>query len=401
MNPIARVAGDGALRLVTLAILFFGTFIASISPYQSLLAVEWFGFSDAQYAVIFTTGAGLSLLCALGVGAMNDRTGRRRNAARLAAGAGMAGALLAFLADARWGYLVAHLLFFPISATLFAQLFTLSRLAGSIHPAEERAGIQTVVRAAFAVPFIVVLPLWAVILGAGADLLWVYAACAVAAGATLAIFVFRWPRDGQTRWPDPGSGLGLGAALREISAPSVLVRVAALAGVMAGIQIYMILSGLILTATGRGTGDVALFAALVAGTEIPFMLVMGRPILRWGPVRLIAGAALLHAAFLTAFPLLGATPVVWLLAIVAGSAASVILTVPMLYLQDLLHRRPGAGGSLIALCNLGAQLIGAAIFAAGTALGGYALAAWIGAGVVAASGIAIAWLDRAGRPVYA
>ncbi len=397
MHAIRAILSDRALSLIALAFLTHGAFAASLVPYRSLLGVEWFGFTDGQFAAIYASGSALSLLCAIGVGVLTDRTGRRRNAARLAAFAGASGAGLVFLADARWAFVVVHVLFLPVGMTLFSQLFTLARLAASTHPAEERAAIQSAIRAVFAVPFVVILPVWSVVLSAGAPLLWIYGACAVAEAATLAVFVLAWPRDGQTRWRDPGSGLRLGAALKELGAPPVMLRTGCLAGVLAGVQLYLILTGLILTdIDGRDAGDVAIFAGAVAGLEIPFMLAMGWPLRRLGPVRLIAAAAVVYAGFLALFPVLGPFPVVWVLPLVAAMAAAVILTVPMHYLQELMADRPGAGGSLIALCNLVAQLMGAAVFWAGTALGGYAFAAWLGAAAVAGGGLALALIDRRG-----
>ncbi len=395
MRAISAILHDRALSLVALAFLTHGAFAASLVPYRSLLGVEWFGFSDGAFALIYAAGSALSLLCAIGVGVLTDRTGRRRNAARLAAFAGAGGAALVFLVDAPWAFVVTHVLFLPVGMTLFAQLFTLARLAASTHPEADRAAIQSAIRAVFALPWVVILPIWSWILSAGVPLLWIYAACALAESLTLAIFVLAWPRDGQTRWADPGSGLRVGAALKELAAPRVLVRTGLLAGVLAGIQIYMILLGLILTGIeGRDAGDVAIFAGAVAGLEIPFMLALGGPLRRLGPVRLIAAASVLYALFLAVFPLLGPFPAVWVLPLVAASAAAVILTVPLHYLQDLMAERPGAGGSLIALCNLGAQLLGAAVFAVGTWIGGYAAAAWIGAAAVAGGGLALAALDR-------
>jgi MFS transporter, SET family, sugar efflux transporter len=395
MRAISAILNDRALSLVALAFLTHGAFAASLVPYRSLLAVEWFGFSNGTFALVHAAGSTLSLVCAIGVGILTDRTGRRRNAARLAALAGAGGAALVFFADARWAFVVAHVLLMPVGMTLFSQLFTLARLGASTHPAEDRAAIQSAIRAIFAVPFVAILPIWSVILSTGAPLLWIYAACAVAETLTLAIFVLAWPRDGRTRWADPKSGLRIGAALKELAEPRVMARTGLLAGVLSGVQMYLILAGLILTGIdGRDAGDVAIFAGAVAGLEIPFMLAMGAPLRRLGPVRLIAAAAAIYAAFLALFPLLGPFPAVWVLPLVAASAAAVILTVPLHYLQDLMADRPGAGGSLIALCNLGAQLLGAAVFALGSWAGGYEAAAWIGAAVVAGGGLGLAALDR-------
>lgn len=395
MRALALILRDPALALIAVAILAFGSFAASIAPYQSLMAVTWFGLPDAAFSAIYAAGSALSLLCAIGVGVLTDRTGRRRNAARLAALAGIVGPLLVWTTGATWAYVLAHTLIFPVSATLFAQLFTLARLAASTQPEEDRAAILVTIRALFAVPWVTVLPLWSWGFGQGLPLISVYLACAGASALTFTVFVAFWPQDGRTRWSDAASGLSVGAALSELAAGAVLVRTALLGATLSGIQLYLILTGLVLTSIpGRDTGDVALFAGAVAGLEIPFMLALAAPLRRFGKVRIIAAGALIHAVFLAVFPVLGATPAVWALPLVAAMGASAILTVPLQYLQDLLDARPGAGGSLIALCTLSAQMLSAAVFALGTALGGYAAVSWMGAAMVASGGLGLLWVDR-------
>ena len=391
MQPIRLIAGDRALQLITLAFLLHGSFAASLVPYRSLLGVEWFGLSDGMFSLVFACGSMLSLFCAIGVGVLTDRTGRRRNAARLASCSGVCGAALVFFVDQTWAFVVAHILFFPVGMTLFSQLFTLARLAASVHPPEVRTGLLSAIRAAFAVPFVIVLPIWSVVLSAGVPLIWVYGVCAAAELMTLTLFVLAWPADGRTRWKDAPSGLTLLAALRELSEPRVVGRSVMVVLVLSGVQIYLILVGLILTGfEGRDAGDVAIFAGAVAGLEIPFMLMLSGPLQRFGQVRVIAFGALIYAAFVALLPLLGPLPVVWALPILGALGGAVILTVPNAYLQDLMDARPGAGGSLIALCNLAAQLLAAALFAAGTAVSGYGLVAWIGAAVVGAGGVGLA-----------
>ena len=89
---------------------------------------------------------------------------------------------------------------------------------------------------------------------------------------------------------------------------------------------------------GRGTEDVALYVGLVAGLEVPVMLLL--PGLTRGIPRtrlILAGAALygIHVALL---PVLAGSPLVWLLVLPAAVGGAVTLTVPIAYLQDLHHR---------------------------------------------------------------
>ncbi|WP_102110263.1 MFS transporter [Oceaniglobus roseus] len=378
------------------------TYAASIGPYQSLIAVRVFGFSDGQYALIYCTGAALSLAAAMVVGVVTDRTARRRTMARFMAGAGLVGAFGVGLVQTPLAFVVAHTLFFPAAATLFGQLFAMARLAGSIHPQAERVAIQTSLRAVFCLPWLVVLPIWALVFQGGVELLSVYLVCGTMASITLAIFLFAWPKDGSTRWKDERSGLSIGAALGELANGPVLSRAVLLAMMTGSVTLYMILIGLVLNgAPGRDESDVSLFVGIVAGLEVPFMLMLPALTLRFGITRVLTGASLLYAAFLATLPYLGATPAVWLLLLPAGIGASVLVSQPLLYLQDLLGRRPGMGGSLISLVQLGAQVFAAGVFALGTALGGYQAAAVLGALAAATAGITLWSMDRRGLPVQA
>ena len=78
----------------------------------------------------------------------------------------------------------------------------------------------------------------------------------------------------------------------------------------------------------------------------------------------------------------------------AAMGAAVMLSVPIAYLQDLMADRPGAGGALIAVLHVTAQIVAAGVFAIGTAIAGYAAAAALGAVLCATGGIALVALDR-------
>ncbi|WP_099824464.1 hypothetical protein [Oceaniglobus indicus] len=402
MSAFLTILRDPALRLIALAFLSVSTFVASIGPYQSLIAVQVFGFGDGEYALIYMAGSVLSLVAAVTVGIVNDRTAKRRNTARLAAAAGLVGAFGVGLWQTPAAFVIAHVLLFPASATLFGQLFAMARLAGTVHPETQRVAIQTAFRAIFCLPWLTVLPIWALAFQNGAGLLTVYLACGITASVTLAIFLFAWPKDGRTRWKDQRSGLSLRAALAELTHGPVLLRAALLGLLMGGISLYMILIGLVLSAApGRDASDVSLFVAIVAGLEVPVMLMLPRLVARYGITAVISGGGLVYAAFLILLPVLGHSGAVWLLLVPAGLGAGVLVSQPLLYLQDLLGKRPGMGGSLISLVQLGAQVSSAAMFALGAWIGGYQGAAVMG-GMAVAAGAACLWIvDRRGVPVQA
>ena len=394
LKPLRLIAQDPMLSLVALSIICFGAMAASIAPHQSMVAIRVFGFSDAGYAVIMAMGSALSVVAAVGVGILADQRADRRMTAAYCAGLGALGGALVFLADAPWAFGIVHVLIFPFSAALFGQLFALARLASANRPMAERDSIMAAIRALFAMPFIIILPLWSLAFSHGADLIMVYLFIAMASAIIVALLLTRWPST-LPNWDDSKSGIGFATAMREIMAAPVILRLVIIASVQAGVTLYMMLLGLILTASaGRTTSDVSLFAGLVAGLEVPFMLAVPLLLSRISKSSLIAGAALVHAGFLCAFPLVAGQSAVWALVPPAAMGAAVILSVPIAYLQDLMPERPGAGGALIAVLGVTSQVIAAAVFAVGTALSGYGLAAVLGAALAATAGILLVLLDR-------
>ena len=395
LRPLRLIAQDQMLSLIALSILCFGALVATMAPHQSLVAIKVFGFSDSAYSAIMAAGSILSVVVAVWIGIRTDQRADRRIVATCCAGLGLIGGALVFFTATPWAYFVAHVLIFPISASIFGQLFALARLAARNRPAAERDGIAAAIRALFAVPFVLVLPIWSLAFSLGADLILIYAAVALASGTILVLLLTRWPEAAEIDQNDVKSGMRFHRALQELMALPVVARMLAIASVQAGVTLYLVLLGLILTGTeGRDTSDVALFAGLVAGLEIPFMLAVPFLLRNWSKSALIAAAGLIHAGFLCAFPLVASTPAVWLLILPAAMAAAVTLSVPIIYVQDLMSERPGAGGALIAVLHLVSQIIAAGVFAVGTAVAGYAAASVLGAMLAVIAGFVLLGLDR-------
>lgn len=121
-------------------------------------------------------------------------------------------------------------------------------------------------------------------------------------------------------------------------------------------------------------------------------LVIGRLRQTW----LIFIGTALYALHLAGIPLLAQTPAVWALTLSGAVGGAIVLTQPMAYLQELMAERPGAGASLMALQKLAGDGFSALVFALGTALAGYGLAAALGAGLSLLGAAALIVLDRKG-----
>ncbi|ROU01171.1 MFS transporter [Histidinibacterium lentulum] len=394
-QPLRLILGDPTLRMSAAAVALFGALVASVTPYQSLVAIRLFDLSDGAYAAILVAAALVSVGGAVAAGIATDRTTARKRVALGSALLLVAGYGAVLVAPGPVTFVLAHAVLLPAGGALMGQLFALARLATSTTSARDRDSVLAAIRALFAVPFLVVLPLWAVAFDRGAGLLAIYGAMVPVSLGLLALILRAWPPDGHGRWTETRSGLSSAASLREMAAPGVLVRVALTGGIMSGVFVYMIVLGLVFDeSTGRDLGDVALFAGLIAGLEVPVMLGIGQLLRILSRMQAIALGAMTYAGFLFVFPILLPSPLVWLLTIPAALGAGIILSLPIGYVQDLMGDRAGAGGALLALQKVAGDAVAAVVFAGAAWWGGYAAAAVMAGLAMLAATAALLWLDR-------
>ncbi|WP_309664678.1 hypothetical protein [Tabrizicola sp.] len=391
MTAIRIVLQDPALRTAGVVMALQGGIVCSFGPYFATLAVNTFGFGDAGFAVLLAVSSVLSVSASVIAGIRADQTANRRRITLAAVGCLVAGMALMTIAPGPWVFALVSAVLFPVASITFGQVFALARLAGTTYPEAERDGIMSVIRALFAAPFVVVLPVWALAFAMGAPLLAIYPVGLIMAGCMLAVVARQWPRDGAAAWTDRPSGLSFRAALAEMAHPALAWRVMALGAVVAVSTVYIALISLVMVAdVGRGTQDVALYVGLVAGLEVPFMLILPMVSRGWSRTRMIFLGTALYAVHVALLPVLAGSGWVWLLILPAAIGGAVTLTVPIAYLQDLMADRPGAGASLMAVQRLIGDVMAAVCFAAGTALSGYGLVAGLGV-AVSVVGAACLW----------
>ena len=393
MSALRLCLTDPALRAAGLILALQGAVACSFGPYFSTLAVLGFGFGDRGYAVLLTLASIISVSASVIGGIRADQTANRRKVTLTAVAALILGMVLMTATPGPWVFALTAAVLIPVSSITFSQVFALARLAATRHPPEDRDGIMAVIRALFALPFIIVLPLWSIAFAAGAPVTLIFPVGFLLSAVMLLAVLRLWPADGTTRWDDRPSGLSFRAALTEIGHPRIAARVVALGAVFSASTVYMaIISLIMIPEIGRGTKDVALYVGLVAGLEVPFMLMI--PSLTRGipRTRLIFAGAALYCVHVALLPILSATPFVWLLVLPAAIGGAVTLTVPIAYLQDLLADRPGAGASLMALQRLAGDAIAATCFALGTTFAGYGTVALLGvtASIVGATALLLA-----------
>lgn len=392
-GPVLRTPG---LRLAALLLVLNGVIGATLAPYTSLIGIDRLGLSHKTFAAMIVCASIVFVTSSVLFGILGDQRLDRRRLSLVAAGALAAGTGLMSLFPSVPVFLLAHGILTPFGGTLFVQSFALAREAAATRPEDERAVILTTIRAGFALPWVLVLPIWSALFRTGIDILWVYpAACA----AALALVAVLW-RAGRAQAGAPVvGGLPLRAALRELSALPVMARVLLLGPASSIIALYMTLLGLVLEGAGRPAADVALYAAGLAGLEVPLMLMLPWVLSRVSQTTVIAAGTALYCCHLALLAPLAATPFVWLLLLPGAMGGAAILTQPIAYMQELLASRPGAGASLMALQKIAGDGVTALCFVVGTAMGGYWLVALLGTGIAVLSSAALLLLDarRSGR----
>ena len=225
MKPIASrpdraILTDKVLRLTAVLMVLQGALACSFGPYVSVLAVRQFGLSDRGYSAVLVVSTVVSVTAAIAAGIRADQTANRRSVALWSSAVMLLGAGMMSLLPGPVSFVLAHALIFPLS-TLFGQLFAQSRLAAQRYDPATRDGILATIRALFALPFVVVLPLWSLAFNHGAPILAVYPVAAALAALMLAITAKGWPTAKAASWQDAPSGLSLRQALAELGKPAL------------------------------------------------------------------------------------------------------------------------------------------------------------------------------------
>lgn len=386
---------DPSLRAAGLIMVLQGAIVCSFGPYFSTLAVHSYGFGNRGFAVLLALSSVVAVVSSVIGGIRADQTANRRQVTLAAVLALLAGTGLMTVVPGPWVFAVTAAVLLPVGAVTFGQVFALARMAAARHPVQERDGIMAVIRALFALPFVVVLPVWAVVFRQGVEVTAIFPVSLILSAVMLGVLLWLWPRDGATEWQDRPSGLSFRAALAEMGHPRVALRVLALGAVNVSATVYVATLALVMVAEiGRGAADVALYFGLVAGLEVPFMLLLPRLMRGVDRTALILGGSVLYGVHVLLLPVLAGSGTVWLLILPAAVGGAVILTVPIAYLQDLLAERPGTGASLMAVQRLAGEVIAAACFAVGTSVAGYGTVAVLGVGIALLGAGALWWADR-------
>ncbi len=394
MNPYASVLRHPTLRLVALALLLLGAHNASLYPYQSLIAIERIGLSKPAFALLLVLASAVAVTASVMFGILGDQHGHRRRSAIATAFASTLGVSLMLIHPSPITLILSQGVLLPMAWTIYGQLFALARLA-SADEGRQRDTILGAIRAPMSLAYLAMLLFWTLAFAMGADVMAVYVTGGLASLGMSLLVIFGWPHDGQTDWHDARSGLSLREAFRAIATPQILIRLLFLGAVSSAGNIYMVLISLVFEASPvRGPGDVALYIGLLAGWEVPAMLLLPRIAHLVPRSTLIALGTLIYALHLIALPYLSDTPWLWGMTLFGGFGGAAIPMLPIPYYQNLMHGRPGTAASMPALQKLVTDVLTAAAFALGTAVGRFETVAIMGTAVALGGALGLFLVDH-------
>ena len=394
MNPYRLVLRHPTLRLVALAMLLLGAHNASLYPYQSLIAIDRIGLSKPAFSLLLVLASAVAVTSSVLFGILGDQYGHRRRIAMATAFASTIGVGLMLIHPSPLSLVLCQGVMLPMAWTIYGQFFALARLASAAE-GRSRDTILGTIRAPMSLAYLAMLLFWTFAFGLGANVMAVYITGGLASLGMSVLVVFGWPRDGQTDYHDARSGLSLREAFRAIATPQILIRLLFMGALSSAGNVYMVLISLVFEASPvRGPGDVALYIGLLAGWEVPAMLLLPRFAHLLPRSTLIALGTGIYSIHLIALPFLSDTPFLWVMTLFGGFGGAAILMLPIPYYQDLMHGRPGTASSMLALQKLVTDVLTASVFAFGTAIGGFETVAIMGTTIALSGALGLYLADR-------
>lgn len=409
------------VRASAAAIFLYGVAGAATSPYQAVLGIRELGLSNSDYAAIALVASVSNVILSITFGMISDRFQSYRKPLIFVSAFGVLGygAIWAFpspltFALATVGPLA---LFHATNSMLFANVRAHS---GGFAP-EETAIVNSLMRMMISLAWVLVPGAVGLAMRGQATMIGAWAIAAVLAGCTMAIIALWMAPDRQRMPPEPIPEGGTGTArvapsagrtdrpaqvrvarpfagLRQILSPVVAFRVIGVALISQVLHVNSTVLPLIVTGRAGGhADDIGVIVGMVAALEVVFMFFWAHVTRRLHLTRALLVTAALYLCYLAAIAAASSPWQVYAASVVAGFAAAGIISLPISYLLDMIHDRPGLSASLIAVNMFLGGAFGAAIFAAGAALGGYGLAALLSGAAGVAGAACLILLERKPR----
>ena len=394
-NSLTKILTTPSLRVATITLFCLGFTYASTIPYQSIIGIDQLGMSNWHYSILMIAMAVTGMIGSFVMGYFSDRTDDRKKSILITLGVGAVGFGAFSIFPSLWSFIFCLVLISPISGSTYGQLFAVIRSQTAEFGSRDAASVNSVVRSIYAASWILVPGLVGLYIATRKNVSDSYSIAAAAFAFCFLIYLV-FGKSVKNNTVGQGSAwAGFKTALNLVASRQIFLRVLALALIATPQPTNGALLPLFIThLPGGTTADVGLLAGLVAGLEIPFMLLAGyfnRSKPTW---IIIIVAGLTHATYLFGLGFVTATWQIYLLSIINAAGAAVMLSLHLSYLQDLMPDRPGLGTSLLSIGSLLNKGFGAVVFASAGTVIGFSGAAWFGVTVTVIGCVLLYLLDR-------
>lgn len=397
-STLFMVYRNPALRVSALAIFFFGFAGAATSPYMSVIGIRELGLSDVGYSLLIFLAAVVNVSASVLIGIFVDRLGGYRGPMIFVTLFGIAGYGVTWAMPHAPVFVVAMLVLIPIYNSLNSLVFANVRASSRGMPARDLIAVNSAVRAAISLSWVLVPGLVGILLAGRASMIPAFLFASLACVVCLGLFLFFLPTSTPQRRTE--QQYGLRGSLRLIGTSSVLLRTVAIALISSMLHVNGAVLPLVLTGNAKGSvADIGIIVGIVAVLEIIFIVFWGWIERKWRSVAALVVGALIYAAYLLLLGLATAPWHVYALTLISGLGAAAIISIPITYLQDLIADRPGLGSSLIAVNIFLSGGLSSLLFALGTGISDYSGTSMLGAAAGLAGTLLIFMLDGRDRHV--
>lgn len=393
LSPARSCFADRLWSLSFVGTVLLGFAVASVAPYRSIIAIERLGLSEFEFAFLTAISAICTVFVSMMIGIFTDKTGRYKDVLICSLAIGCVGNGLLFLLPTKLMFMIAMIAFFPIAATGISQFFALAKLAVNRSDKIDGNFSAAAVRAAFAGAYAVTPPIWALLILRGADLLVIFGVTAIINLVVIAVIYLKWPHQENTA-QEQAERVGFSTTLKGLVNGPLAARLILIMIVGSLTNLNSTLVGLIiLNDLGGAEVDVGWFAGSVALCEIPIMLLSASALrVVTKPTLIFIGVAI-FGIYLGTFQFLSSTDFLWWLVIPASLGGGIFMALIIGYIQELVSDKPGTGGALISISNIGGHVFTALVFGICTSFFDYATTASIGALCAIAASFALVVLD--------
>jgi len=384
------------VRLSMIAIFLFGFTGAATSPYQSVIGITELGLSDGVYSILIFAAAAVNVAASLWVGVLADRIGNYRILLMTVMVFGVVGYGLVYAVPVAASFVVCTLIILPVYNAMNSLLFANVRAIANAGGGHDAAAINSGVRAAISVAWVLVPGLVALVLAGSGSMLPAYLLACLGCIANLALVYFKLPA-GNGAPPPISHRHSYLASFAKVLLPKVFARLMAVSLITSTLHVNAAVQPLIITgAAGGKVTDIGVIVGIVAFLEVVFIFVWTRIQLHLRPVTALAAGTVLYAVYLALLSFSSAPWHVYALTPLSAFAAAALISIPITYIQDLIADRPGLGSSLISVNLFLSGGLSAILFALGTRFSDYSGTSLLGALAGMAGFVLLIYLDGRG-----